>query len=323
MFQGSYDRVRARLPSGVPFEVVTIDAGRTCRLGGREMDLEVVKPDVVWLSLDAAQAGVFEPLAAAARSPGVGWMQTFLAGLDDPGHIAILESVGRLTRSDAQAPAVAQFAVAAVLSEWTGFEGWRVNQAHRNWVRRPFRELDGSRWLVVGFGRIGHEIARRVRAFGAAVIAVRRAAEPDVEADEVVTPEALSAYLPAADVVVLACPLTAQTRYLADAGFFRAMKPRATFVNISRGALVCEADLLAALDSGTPEVAILDVCETEPPPPDSPLWSHAAVRLSPHNAGLGGRVMARGDDLFLENLARLLAGEPLRNLVTSSGQPLS
>jgi len=143
---------------------------------------------------------------------------------------------------------------------------------------------------------------------------VRRNPAADPSADRIAAQADLPGLLPDADVVVLACPLTAETRHMADAAFFGAMKPGSIFVNVGRGGLVNEPALLAALDRGVPEHAVLDVFEAEPQPADGPFWAHPRVTMTPHSSGMSAGNAARNDALFLDNLKRFVAGEPLRNL---------
>jgi phosphoglycerate dehydrogenase-like enzyme len=114
---------------------------------------------------------------------------------------------------------------------------------------------------------------------------------------------------------VLACSLTEATRGLAGKRFFAAAKPGAIIVNIGRGGLVDDSALIAALDAGRLDRAILDVFHTEPLPADDPLWSHPKVHLTPHTSFAGDGVQGRWDDLFLDNIARYVRGEPLARLV--------
>jgi phosphoglycerate dehydrogenase-like enzyme len=124
-------------------------------------------------------------------------------------------------------------------------------------------------------------------------------------------PEDLLGRLPEADVVVLSVPLTPDTEDLADGAFFAAMKPGSVLVNVGRGGLVDETALLAALDRGAPEHAVLDVFQVEPLPKESPFWDHPRVTLTAHASGNGAGAGARNDETFLENLRRWTAGEPL------------
>jgi phosphoglycerate dehydrogenase-like enzyme len=167
--------------------------------------------------------------------------------------------------------------------------------------------------VVLGFGAIGQGVGRRARAFGAHVTGVRRRPGPDPDADRVATPSQFLDVLPEADVVVLCCPLTAETRHVAGADAFARMKAGSVLVNVGRGGLVDEPALLAALDRGVPAHAVLDVFETEPLPPDSRFWSHPSVTLTAHASGMSAGNPVRNDALFVENLRRYLVGEALEN----------
>jgi phosphoglycerate dehydrogenase-like enzyme len=208
---------------------------------------------------------------------------------------------------------MAEYVMAGVLDAFQGGAERRRLQAEHRWERQPFREINGSRWLIVGFGAIGKGVADRARAFGAHVTGVRRDQAPDPSAERIAAVSDLPALLPEADVVVLCCPLTAETHHLANAAFFAAMKPGAVFVNVGRGGLVDESALLAALDKGIPEHAVLDVFEAEPLPQDSPFWSNPRVSLTPHSSGMSAGNAPRNDHLFVENLRRYLAKQPLLN----------
>jgi phosphoglycerate dehydrogenase-like enzyme len=133
-----------------------------------------------------------------------------------------------------------------------------------------------------------------------------------------VTPDRLGEVIGEADVVVLSAPATPGSRQLVDAGFLAAMKSGSLLVNVGRGALVDEAALLDALDTGTPAVAVLDVFEHEPLPPDHPFWTHPRVRVTPHNAAGGFGRLRRQAELFDANLDRWLAGRPLEYDVTDA-----
>jgi phosphoglycerate dehydrogenase-like enzyme len=133
--------------------------------------------------------------------------------------------------------------------------------------------------------------------------------------DEVFPPERLSEMLSLCDYVVIAVPLTPETKKLISEAELRAMKPSTYLVNISRGGVVDEGVLIKALHEGWIAGVGLDVFEEEPLPSDSPLYDLENVILSPHVAGFTLRYDERASDLFAENLHRYLAGEPLLNLV--------
>jgi len=219
-----------------------------------------------------------------------------------------------LTTSHGQAVGMADYVLWGVLDHFQRGPERRAAQGQHAWTRHRFRDLENSHWLVIGFGAIGQGVARRARAFGAKVTGVRRNQDAHPDADAIVPQSAIPALLPSADVVVLSLPLTAETRHLVDARFLAAMAPRSVLVNVGRGGLVDEPALLAALDKGVPEHALLDVFETEPLPPESPFWGHPRVTLTPHASGISEGAAGRNDELFLENLARYATGQPLKNV---------
>ena len=195
---------------------------------------------------------------------------------------------------------------------------YRAKQEQKSWKHRGFREVHGCHWLIVGFGEIGKEVARRARAFGATVTAVRRKQDTEGLADFVATQDQLPQELPKADVVVIACAANASTRDMVNRHFLDAMKEKSVLINIARGDLVVEAHLHAALNHGKPDYAILDVFNHEPPPADSWVWTHPRVSLTPHTSNGGSGMRPRSEANFLDNLARMVQGQPLHNVVRHS-----
>ena len=196
---------------------------------------------------------------------------------------------------------------------------WR-RQAERTWAQDEFhagaslRTLRGARVLVVGLGSIGGETARLFHAFGAQVTGIRRNPAPQGDVT-VVGPDRLHDELPHADVVVICAPQTAETTRLIGAKELAIMKPDAVLVNVSRGKLIDEAALAAALESGRLRGAALDVFEHEPLSPDSPLWARHDVIVTPHVSGFHASYWPEATRLFAENLRRFEAGQPLANIV--------
>jgi len=317
---GALRRVeRALRESGAKLELFVVGTDGTVRLDGAVVERAAVQPEVVWASLDTYMGGQFRLFFEVAMSePSVKWVQTFNAGLDLPIFREIVRIGVRLSNSSAQAVAIAEYVMGQVLAEWYPIAQYRAAQAAHEWRRVAFRELSQSHWLIIGYGNIGREVAQRAKAFGATVTGVRRSAKPDSFADEVVTLADVPRLLPAADVVVLACALNDETRDMVDASFLERMKADSLLVNIGRGGLVDEQALVAALDRGKPSVAILDVFREEPLPAASPLWDHPKVRVSAHTSATGSGTVARGDKLFLDNLALYAAGKRLINEVDES-----
>jgi phosphoglycerate dehydrogenase-like enzyme len=217
----------------------------------------------------------------------------------------------RICNSSAQAVAISEYVMAHVLNLVHPVDLQRDLQARKEWKTTPFREISRTNWLIVGYGAIGREVAKRVKAFGATTAVVRRSPATSDLVDKAGTMADLEALLPEADVIVLACALNDDTRGFADARFFAAVKEDAILVNVARGALIDDAAMIAALDDGRLAAAVLDVFHQEPLPRDNPLWSHPKVRVTPHTsfAGNGGR--ARWDQHFLDNIVRFANGEAL------------
>ena len=313
MFDESLAHIGESLDSlGLDITVLPFDKSGQFNIGGRTTPPGKVTLDYLWLSSHINAAGAQKTafgLAVACKSVSV--LQTFNAGLDHPVYKQMSVKGTRICNSSAQGVAIAEYVMAQVLSVTHPLAQQRDQQAAREWKITPFRELSRTNWLIVGYGPIGQEVAKRAKAFGAAISVVRRSPEISDVVDKAGTMADLPSLLGEVDVIVLACPLTDATRGFVGADFFDVVKPGTILVNIARGGLIHDGALIAALDSGRLEIAVLDVFHTEPLPTDDPLWSHPNVRLTPHTsfAGSGGR--ARWDELFLDNLSRFVKGEPI------------
>jgi len=189
-------------------------------------------------------------------------------------------------------------------------------QVRAEWRHRLSEMVSGKRALVVGVGSIGRAVARLLAAAGMQVDGIGRSArDGDRDFGHIHAIEELHARLALADYVVLITPLTEATRNLFGAAEFAAMAPHARFINLSRGALVVEADLLAALNDGQIAGAALDVFVEEPLPADSPFWNAPNCVVSPHMSGDYAEFESAMAQQFLQNWARYRNGESLLNLV--------
>jgi phosphoglycerate dehydrogenase-like enzyme len=189
-----------------------------------------------------------------------------------------------------------------------------LQQEHR-WLHRETEPLLGREVLVVGPGPVGRETTLLLRAAGMEVSVVGRTGRVDAELGTVHPFAELDHRLGEVDDVVLTLPLTEETRGLFDAARLARMRQGARLVNVGRGAVVVEQDLLQAIDSGHLGGAALDVFEREPLPADSALWDRSDILVSPHASGdlVGWR--SRVVDRFAENLRRWKTGQPLRDVV--------
>lgn len=211
---------------------------------------------------------------------------------------------------------MAEYVLALVLAFAKDLPATLGLQRERRWRHRETERLGGRRALVAGTGPIGRAIGRKLAAAGMSVTGVgRRARETDPDLGSVLPMERLAEGLADADYVVLAAPLTEATRYMIDEAALSAMKPTARLVNVGRGPLVAQEDLVEALAAGRIAGAALDVFADEPLPESSPLWTMDNVIVSPHMSGdvVGWRSELVA--LFHDNLTRYLDGRPLRNVV--------
>ncbi|HTN80259.1 MAG TPA: D-2-hydroxyacid dehydrogenase [Acidimicrobiales bacterium] len=264
-----------------------------------------------------AYEGALRPFfAAIGSSTTLRWLSVPNAGLDSPVFSSMLARGVRITNAHVTDIPISEYVLRAVLDHFQQAELWRDAQRRTAWDRHQFREVAGTRWLIVGLGTIGSAVAVRAKAFGAHVTGCRRSPTGSEPVDAFVAPPDLHAALPTADVVVLCLPSASDAPPLVDAAFLDAMGPRSVLVNIARGSLIDEAALVSALDRGRPEAALLDVMVTEPLPAESPLWRHPAVVLTPHNSAGGFDRYGRYDDLLVDNLGRFARGEALRNEIT-------
>jgi len=320
LHSGALRRVEGALQaSGVNLELYVADQDGVIRHDGKPVERDAVQPEAIWASLDTFMGGQFRLFFDVATSkPGVKWVQTFNAGLDLPIFKEIVRKGIRLTNSSAQAVAIAEYVMGQVLAEWYPTVQYRAAQAAHEWRRVGFRELSQSHWLIIGYGNIGREVAQRAKGFGAFVTGVRRTPKADIFADEMGRLADVARLLPAADVVVLACALNDETRDMVGPAFLRGMKSGSILVNIGRGGLVDETALVTALDAGTPAVAVLDVFREEPLPASSALWDHPKIRVTGHTSATGSGTVARGDKLFLDNLALYARGAKRINEIDES-----
>lgn len=314
------DRVRPRIIGQLAdHEIVTLVSPGHFECNGRRVTADQLDPEVIWSSLDLYQQGMLPDLLRTVLKGSKGqWMQTFNAGLDAPVFRSIMEKGVRITKSDAQSVPIAEYVVGHAIGLLLPIGQQADLQARKVWAPTPYKEVSQTRWTLIGYGAIGQAVAQRVRAFGAHITVLRRQVVQDPMVDQVLGLDALGAVLPATDVIVLACALTEETRNLANESFFSALKPGSILINIGRGGLVDEAALRAGLEQDRPAHAVLDVFQTEPLPVESWIWNHPRIRVSAHTSNSGQGVLARGDDLFVRNLSRYLAGNVLLNEASTS-----
>jgi phosphoglycerate dehydrogenase-like enzyme len=252
-------------------------------------------------------------------APRLRWVHTPSAGVDG---LLIPELLSReivLTNSSGvHAIPIAEFVLLFMLGHAKRVRDLLALTPQDAWERGRslhLNELHGQTVVIIGLGSIGQEVARRAAACGMRVLGSRRHPAPMAGVERVVGAEEWRDLLPEADYVVIAAPLTAATRGMFDSAAFARLQRGAYLINIARGEIVDTPALLAALHEGRLGGAALDALPEEPLPPDHPLWSAPNVWITPHISASSPHMRERAIGVFLENLRRYRAGEPLINMV--------
>jgi len=258
---------------------------------------------------------------AFARAQHLRWLHSPAAGVGSMLFPAMQNSPVVMSNSRGMnAGAVAEHALLLLLAVTRRLPEAVRAQDERRWISNELSGLPclrGKTLGVVGLGAIGQALAVMAAALGMRVIGTRREVDAPVPAGvaDAFAPEALPRLLAEADYVVVAAPLTAETKGLLGAAEFRQMKPSAWLVNVARGKIVREADLVEALRDGVIAGAALDVVEHEPLDSGSPLWSMPNVLLTPHVGGFRADYWEAATDLFAASLEKYLRGEQPANIV--------
>ncbi|MEO7715482.1 MAG: D-2-hydroxyacid dehydrogenase [Capsulimonas sp.] len=255
-----------------------------------------------------------------ADGPKIRWLHTASAGVDHVLRPAGVRDKPGLVLTDSGPAfeiAISEFVMAWVLLVARRMPQLMESQRQHVWKSEIQDELYGATVGIIGLGPIGQGVASRAKAFGMNTIGLRRKPEPVANIDEVLTGEdGLNRLLEASDYVVIAAAATDETRALIGADQLAKMKPAAWLINIARGSLIDEPSLIETLQAGRIAGACLDVFAKEPLSADSPLWDLHNVHIAPHNSsGWSPGLRERQRAIFLENLRRFAAGEPLENVV--------
>ncbi len=250
-------------------------------------------------------------------APALRWQHTPSAGVNHILTPTFLERDIVLTNgAGVHGIPISEFVLTFMLYHAKNLSKLQALQAEHQWVRGlVLQELMGMTLLIVGAGNIGQAIAQRASAFGVRVWGSRRHPEPLPGFERVVGTDQWRSLLPEADYVVIATPLTPETKGLIETEALRSMRQSAYLINIARGAVVDEVALLTALKERWIAGAGLDTFCTEPLPPDSPFWSLPNVFVTPHCSAISPQLKERIVALFIDNLTRYQAELPLRNVV--------
>jgi phosphoglycerate dehydrogenase-like enzyme len=252
------------------------------------------------------------PLSAPACWPGkLRWIQVASAGLDTFPPWFFSSPIVTRGRG-VQAPAIAEYVIAAIMAHEKKFWDGAVRSA-ADWKHRHLGRVAGKTVGIAGFGAIGLEIAARAAPLGLRMKAVTRS--NPVSRSDIEQVDSIEDLLASCDHVVLAMPLTPETRALVNRDRLSVARPGLHLINVARGAIIDEAALLWALDTGLLAAATLDVTAPEPLPAGHPFYIHPAIRLTPHISGMSEDSEDRLGALLLENLERFVSGASLMGIV--------
>ena len=258
------------------------------------------------------------PKEAFLRAKNLKWVQSIGVGFETMLYPEMVESDVIVTNTaGAFDSAMAEHAIALMLSHTRSVVASDRLRKDRTYTRElPLSQVDGRRACVLGLGTIGRNIAIRLHALGLHVVAVdAQVTERPEGVDELATPDQSLDVISRVDFVLIALPLTDTTRGLVNAQWFDAMPDHAYLVNVARGPIVNESDLVDALKEGKIAGAGIDVFEVEPLPESSPLWDEPKAIITYHLGGRSSEGERNMKQIFCENLRRWVKGDPLLNVV--------
>jgi phosphoglycerate dehydrogenase-like enzyme len=303
-------------------DITAEDVARVRAAAGNDAEVIVTTPTEAFAHAEDAEVilgSVPRPLFQAA--PKLRWVQATSSGVDAYLYPEFRDSQVVLTSEKGlvgEHLADHAFGLLLMLTRQltTAFKLGPDAWNHRPQLRRQQVELSGLTMGIIGFGGTGRAMARRAHAFGMRCQAIDRDPVPtSPEVSEVQRPEFFPDLLATSDVVAICCPLTPETRGLFNREALSKMKPSAFLVNVTRGEVIVEDDLVAALQAQQIRGAALDVAPREPLPPDSALWDMSNVVMTPHTAGASQYRAARNMDRFVRNIVHLRQNEPLEGVI--------
>lgn len=247
------------------------------------------------------------------------WIQTWSAGVNSlPLDALQQKDVIVTSATGVHAYPISETIFALMLGLTRKIHAYVRQQQEKTWHDAGLKlEIHGKTIGILGVGAIGQETAKIAKAFGMKVLGVRHSGKPAEYVDDMYTPDQLADFLPQCDFVVITLPLTEETTGMFGKDAFRQMKNSAFVINIGRGPIVNEDELIHALENEEIAGAGLDVFATEPLPVESPLWEMDNVIVTPHSAGATEHYDQRVvRDIFIPNIRHYLAnGTPNVNVV--------
>jgi phosphoglycerate dehydrogenase-like enzyme len=258
--------------------------------------------------------------AVFTRCPNLRWVHSRSAGLERSMFLELIESPVPLTNgSGVFSPSLGEFALAAILYFAKDFRRMIRNQMAHTWEQFDVEHIAGHTVGIVGYGDIGRAIATRVRAMGMSVLALKRRFDPSQPADPLIeklyASDQLREMISRCDYIVVATPLTVETRGMIGEAEFAVMKSSAVIINVGRGPVIDEAAMIYALSTRRIKGAALDVFDQEPLPSGHAFYALENVLLSPHCADHTPDWLDNAMYFFIDQYRRFRSNQPLLNVV--------
>ncbi|MBI2028708.1 MAG: D-2-hydroxyacid dehydrogenase, partial [Candidatus Levybacteria bacterium] len=311
--------IRQRHIEKIKFVDKSIELTEISSLDNKKLEKELSDSEVL--------AGISSITPSIKNAKNLKWIHVFSAGVEKILTPQVVKSKIIVSNSAGiHATPIAEHVIGFMLIFTKKFYETFQKQKKKIWEgNQDLSELKDKTVLIVGLGHIGEEVARLSHAFGANVVAVKKNLKNKSRTKSVrdkpnfvsklYAIKQLNKVLPMADFVVLSLPITKETHHLFDMKKIKLMKKSGVLINIGRGGVVNEKELVKALASKIIAGAALDVTEEEPLPKQSRLWEMENVVITPHHSGWSERYMDRAIDIFVLNLKAYLRGKPLPNLV--------
>lgn len=282
-----------------------------CAKDAASIEDQIAKADVILAAPSYVPTHLFD------RARRLRWFQGTGAGVDR--LLPIRDRISDIIVTNARGlhgEIIADFVMGGITILHWDFPRFMREQSRKEWHPRSVAPLAERTLGVIGLGSIGATIARRGKSIGMTVVGSNReVSQPISGVDKLFPPEGLADLLQLSDFVVLAVPHLPETTRLIGSEQIRLMRRSAFLVNIARGLLIVESELIEALKRGTIAGALLDVFEREPLPAYSPLWTMPNVIVTPHMAGYATDYISRVFEIFADNMQRFLEKKPMRNVV--------
>jgi glyoxylate/hydroxypyruvate reductase A len=273
---------------------------------GEEIPAESIAMAAVWK----------HPAGSLSCFPNLKGIHCLGAGVDFiledgsiPQTLPVMRVVDPFLASD-----MAEYVLAQVMASLKDLHRYKRDQVSTDWHPRPYRRIEEVTVGIMGLGTLGRAVAELLGTAGFSLVGWTRASQPEVDFPTFSGLDQKKPFLEKSDILVCLLPLTPDTRSILDYDLLSGLPRGALLINVARGPLLVDEDLIRTLDSGWLSGACLDVFHTEPLPKDHPFWEHPGVHITPHVASVSDPESVAPQ--IIDNYRRLMAGQPLKNQVS-------